>query len=234
MRLSALEIKKKEFQQKMRGADLEEVQAFLDQVSGEVETLTLEKKELETTLASTRERLEYFLSLEQVIEKTLVASQQTAVKMEDQARREAELILRDASLERDRKLADVRTELEHGEREVFRLRTEYDMTLSRMRAVSSSFSGFLDTLEVDRKPAKPLIDEPLMSAPPLPVEPLPTVQVASEAPTLPAILPEQDPTPTTTPSLPTYPEQQAYQAPAPPQPWMPTPLPPNEQLTWGN
>ena len=40
MRLSTLEIKKKEFQQKMRGFDPEEVQAFLDLASEEAELLT--------------------------------------------------------------------------------------------------------------------------------------------------------------------------------------------------
>ena len=39
MRLTALEIKKKDFQQKMRGIDQDEVQAFLDLVSREVESL---------------------------------------------------------------------------------------------------------------------------------------------------------------------------------------------------
>ena len=70
-------------------------QAFLDQVSAEVEALSREKKDVDDALATTRERLEHYTSLEQMIEKTLVASQQTAVKIEDQARREAELILRD-------------------------------------------------------------------------------------------------------------------------------------------
>src|SRR4051812_22849329 len=70
-RLTALEIKKKEFQQKMRGADTDEVQAFLDQVSLEVETLTIEKKDLQDDLSKVMERLDHYLSLESTIEKTL-------------------------------------------------------------------------------------------------------------------------------------------------------------------
>src|SRR5690242_12104638 len=100
MALTALEIKKKEFTQKMRGADPDEVQAFLDQISAEVEVLMVEKKEGEERLAILLEKLEHYTSLEQTIEKTLAAAQQTAVTLQEQAKREAELILRDAELER--------------------------------------------------------------------------------------------------------------------------------------
>jgi len=155
MRLSALEIKKKEFQQKMRGADPEEVQAFLDQISAEVESLAGEKKELEDNLATVRERLDHYISLEQTIEKTLAAAQQTAVVMQEQAKKESELILRDAALERDRKMNDLRVEMETAERNLFRLKTEYEMTLSRMHSAVSSFSAFLNTLSVERETTPP-------------------------------------------------------------------------------
>ncbi len=150
-RLTALEIKKKEFEQKMRGADPEAVQAFLDQVSMEVETLTLEKKELEDTLLKTKERLEHYTSIEQTIEKTLGAAQQTAVTVQEQAKREAELILREADIERTRKLNDAKTEHERLERDLLSLRTEYDVTLARMRSLLSSFSVFVSSLERDKE-----------------------------------------------------------------------------------
>jgi cell division initiation protein len=148
-RLTALEIKKKEFEQKMRGSDPEAVQAFLDQVSLEVETLTLEKKELEETLLKNREKLEHYTSLESTIEKTLAAAQQTAVTMQEQAKRDAELILREADIEKTRKMNEARMEHEKLERDLLSLRTEYDMTLARLRSQLSSFSSFISSL--DRK-----------------------------------------------------------------------------------
>lgn len=151
MRLTALEIKKKEFEQKMRGADPEAVQSFLDQVSLEVETLTVEKKELEEALLKTRERLEHYTALEQTIEKTLGAAQQTAVTMQEQAKRDAELILREADIEKTRKLNDARMEHEKLERDLMSLRTEYDVTLARMRSLLASFSTFVASLEREKE-----------------------------------------------------------------------------------
>ena len=153
MRLSALEIKKKEFQQKMRGFDPEEVQAFLDLVSDEVELLTREKREAEERHGNVREKLDHYLSIEQTLEKTLVAAQQTAVKMEEQARKEAELILRDAELERARKLNDVRIDLDRTQSDLLRARGEYQSMLSRMRSLMAGFTTFIQSLEVEGTPA---------------------------------------------------------------------------------
>jgi len=152
MSLSALEIKKKEFSQKMRGADAEEVQAFLDQISAEVEAMMVEKKESDERLAILIEKLEHYTSLEQMIEKTLAAAQQTAVTMQEQAKREAELTLRDAELERNRKLNDARIEQNRLESDLLRLRSEYQSLLARMRAAADGFSSYLRTMEQDAAP----------------------------------------------------------------------------------
>jgi cell division initiation protein len=150
MRLSALDIKKKEFQQKMRGADPEEVQTFLDQVSQEVEALVQEKFELERKHDDAQKRLDHFLSLEQTLERTLVAAQQTAVRMEEQAKRESEIILKEAQLERDRATNDLRVERERATSELLRMRTEFDSTLARMRSLASSLTQFLENVDRDK------------------------------------------------------------------------------------
>ncbi|MFI5201872.1 MAG: DivIVA domain-containing protein [Candidatus Kapaibacterium sp.] len=152
MSLSALEIKKKEFTQKMRGADAEEVQAFLDQISAEVEAMMVEKKESDERLAILIEKLEHYSSLEQTIEKTLAAAQQTAVIMQEQAKREAELILRDAELERSRKLNDARIEQNRLESDVLRLRSEYQSLLARLRTALDGFNSVIRTMEQDSVP----------------------------------------------------------------------------------
>lgn len=147
MRLSALEIKKKEFQQKMRGIDQEEVQNFLEEVSREVDMLTHEKIDLQERLKDAQLRLDHFLSLEHTLEKTLVAAQSTALKMEEQAKREADLILQSAKLERDRALTDIRAEMERVNSDLFHLRAEHDATLVRLRSLHQGFQQFLDSIE---------------------------------------------------------------------------------------
>ena len=152
MRLSALDIKKKEFSQKMRGIDSDEVQGFLDQISEEVELLAQEKLDLSQKLSSTEERLGHYTSLEQLIEKTLAAAQQTAVTMEEQARREADLILQGARMERDRMLGEARIELDRMQSALLRSKGEYQSMIVRIRSIMVGFDTFIRSLEQEMNP----------------------------------------------------------------------------------
>lgn len=148
MPLSALDIKKKEFEQKMRGYDVEEVRAFLDEVAKEFELSIRDEMALEDDLEDTKKKLAHYLSLESTLERTLLAAQQTAVKMEDQAKKEAELILQEARLERDKMLRDIPMEIERARGETVRLNAEYESTLARMRSLLDGFSTFLSKMTV--------------------------------------------------------------------------------------
>jgi cell division initiation protein len=150
-RLSALDIKKKEFEQKMRGCDPIEVKAYLEIVSQEMDALTIEKAQAEHELADTKKRLDHFLNLEQTLERTLVGAQQTSIKMEEQARKEAELIVKEAELKRDQALNNINRELDKAQSELLTLRAEYDSTVVRMRALMTGFSAFMERMEQDAK-----------------------------------------------------------------------------------
>jgi cell division initiation protein len=178
-RLSALDIKKKEFEQKMRGFDPIEVKAYLEIVSQEMDSLTIEKAQAEHELADTKKRLEHFLGLEQTLERTLVGAQQTSIKMEEQARKEAELIIKEAELKRDQTLVNINSEVEKVEGELFRLKAEYESTVVRMRALMSGFAAFMERMESDAKIDRPVAsmngsEEPTIVAP-TPADSLPAV-----------------------------------------------------------
>ncbi len=160
-RLTALDIKKKEFQQKMRGADVEEVQAFLDEVSEEVEALNDERRELEERVTDLMAQLDSFVSLKGTMERTLVAAQQTAVRMEEQARKESELILREAAMERDRRMMDVQRDVAGAESNLSRLRAEYASTLARMNALLEGFGSFVKSMDSERKPGFTAVAKPV-------------------------------------------------------------------------
>jgi len=144
--LSALDIKKKEFEQKMRGYDVEEVRKFLDDVSKEFDMLVRDEISLEDELEETKKKLEHYRGLESTLEKTLLAAQQTAIKMEDQAKKEAELIMMEARLERDKMMKEIPMEIERARGETIRLNAEYEATLARMKAMMDGFTKFMDAM----------------------------------------------------------------------------------------
>ncbi|WP_281888091.1 DivIVA domain-containing protein [Paenibacillus sp. YYML68] len=106
MALTPLDIHNKEFGRSFRGYDEDEVNEFLDQVIKDYEALIRENKELQNQLASIQERLEHFSSIEETLSKTIIVAQEAADEVKSNAKKEAQLILKEAEKNADRIIND--------------------------------------------------------------------------------------------------------------------------------
>lgn len=100
--LTPLDIHNKEFKRVFRGYDEEEVNEFLDLVIKEFEILIRDKKELEEKTAETSEKLGHFNSIEESLSKTIIVAQETADEVKNNAKKEAQLIIKEAEKNADR------------------------------------------------------------------------------------------------------------------------------------
>jgi len=98
VKITPLDIRRKEFKRSMRGYADEEVDVFLDEVADEFERLYQENGEMSERLAGLEEQIAGYMALKETLEKTLVSAQMQSDETRANARKEAELILRDASL----------------------------------------------------------------------------------------------------------------------------------------
>jgi len=98
VKITPLDIRRKEFKRSMRGYSDEEVDVFLDEVADEFERLYQENGEMSERLASLEEQIAGYVSIKETLEKTLISAQMQADETRTNARKEAELILRDADL----------------------------------------------------------------------------------------------------------------------------------------
>lgn len=103
MRLSAIDIKKQEFKKSMRGYDVSEVEAYLDTVGNTVENLSREIEMYREQVAKLTEEKEELTSEIQVyrenektFQKAIVKSQDMAEDIVDNAKKRAELIIKEA------------------------------------------------------------------------------------------------------------------------------------------
>ena len=112
MTFSANDIRTQRFRRRLRGYDPEEVHLYLNLLAEEIERLVSSIRRLEHEKKRLEEQLEELLDKERHIRNTLVAVQQTRDRIEEEAHREAELIIREAELQRDRILESARKELE--------------------------------------------------------------------------------------------------------------------------
>src|SRR5262245_63309031 len=126
MRISPLDIRQQQFTVKwVRGFDIHEVDAFLDDVAEDYETVLKENAQLKEQVATFEERARGLSERERALQDTLVTTHRLGDEMKATARREAELQMREAEL-RSEKI------IEEGRAEEARIRGEIQ-TLRRVR-----------------------------------------------------------------------------------------------------
>jgi cell division initiation protein len=101
MRITPLEIRQKTFEKNFRGYEKDEVHAFLMTLSQEWERLQDENKELRFKLESTEREIVKLREVEGSLYKTLKTAEDTGANVIDQARKAAELHLKESQLRAD-------------------------------------------------------------------------------------------------------------------------------------
>lgn len=96
MTLTVEEISKKQFDNKMRGYNPSEVNEFLRQVASEFQALQVKNHELTETIKANEEKLKYFTDLKDSLNKSILVAQEAADKVKTNAKREAEIMIREA------------------------------------------------------------------------------------------------------------------------------------------
>ncbi len=101
MRITPLDIQQKQFPMKFRGFDVEEVYAFLEVVREEMEDLLRENASLKEQLYRAESQIKEYRDMETTLRETLMTAQQMVEEYKTNARKEAELLIREAELKAD-------------------------------------------------------------------------------------------------------------------------------------
>lgn len=100
--LTPLDIHNKEFSNKFRGYDEDEVNEFLDQVVKDYEIVIREKNGLEEQVRQLEEKLGHFTNIEETLNKSILVAQETAEEVRGNATKESKLIIKEAEKNADR------------------------------------------------------------------------------------------------------------------------------------
>lgn len=110
MRISALDIRQQQFSKRMRGFDRQEVEAFLEDVAEDYESVVKENALLKEQLAALEERSRNITEHERTLQDTLVTTHRLTEEMKHAAKREADIIVRDAELRGEKINEEMRAE----------------------------------------------------------------------------------------------------------------------------
>ena len=148
MKIAPIDIRQQRFAVKFRGFDPQEVDSFLEMVADELEEISRENGRLKEELKRLQREIEDLRVTESEIKKTLLAAQTLKEDISANARKEAELIVRDAQA----KATDIIGSTKSAASEV---RDELSFLLRRKKQVilnmRSMFETHLRMLEAEEK-----------------------------------------------------------------------------------
>ncbi|MHB1652141.1 MAG: DivIVA domain-containing protein [Desulfitobacteriaceae bacterium] len=148
MQFTPIDIRSKEFRKAMRGYQCQEVEKFLEAVSKEFESAYTENFELKETVQRLEAELSRYKNLENTLQQTMILAQQTAEDVKQSARREAELLIREAEEENRNKLTETQrkwVEIQDEIQELLRkrelIRTQLKSFLQAQLELAVSYDG---------------------------------------------------------------------------------------------
>jgi DivIVA domain-containing protein len=119
--LTALDVRRFDFGNALRGYDRGRVDQFRDQVAEELERLARVNQDLETKARNFHEQLKAFRERDKALNEALVSAQQLRGEIRQQAEREAQLIVREAQAQAANAIQQVRENVRRAEEELQQL-----------------------------------------------------------------------------------------------------------------
>ena len=125
MNITPLDIQQQQFKGKMLGGlDPNDVDAFLQMVAAEMESLIRENTELKEQGRRVSQQLEEFTQREVTLRETMLAAQRISEEMKINAQKEANLLVSEAELKAERIVADAENRLVQLNNQIHEIRRQ--------------------------------------------------------------------------------------------------------------
>ena len=147
--LTPLDIHNKEFGRSLRGYNEDEVNEFLDRIIKDYEALIRENRMGEEKVAALEERLTHYQNLEETLSKTIIVAQETAEEVKANARKEAQLIIKEAEKNADRIINESLVKSRKMAMEIDEIQKQSSVYRARFRALVQAQLEMLDSEQWD-------------------------------------------------------------------------------------
>ena len=144
MKVSPISIKKQEFNKALRGYDKDEVQAFLDKLADEFESLQKENDSLKKELEESTAKLVEFRRIEKNLQDTLLKAQESSTKSIESTKKQANLMIKEAEIKASQILEKARENANEIRNAVINLREERDLIIANLKSIINSQAHLLE------------------------------------------------------------------------------------------
>jgi len=144
MAMTPRDIQNMRFTQKMRGYDAQEVESFLTLAAEELQQVLAENERLQRDTREQRERLRVSEDKEKQLQEALLRAQRIADEIVSTARREAQLLVKEAELTGDKIVDQALEQSTHIEARISELRTARREVQLKFRNTIDLFGRILE------------------------------------------------------------------------------------------
>ncbi len=151
MKLSALDIQNAEFSGSFNGYQRKQIRDFLDKVSTQFEETVRETQALREELGKRDKRIEELQVAEGELKRAVIAAERIGNEMKQNAKREAEIVIKQAELMKDNIIRDAEMRMREVRYELARLEKEHQLFREQFRGMLHAFERSLDTVPAMKK-----------------------------------------------------------------------------------
>lgn len=146
MHITPLDIRKQPFRRTFRGFDPDAVNSFLEMVSNEFEVLIRQANDCASRIKNLEEKLETYTKIERTLNETLVTAQRITDEARVNAQKEAELIIKDATVRAGQQENEVRQRTMKLENDYASLRNQRDTFFARFKGLLTTQLNILSAM----------------------------------------------------------------------------------------
>ncbi len=147
MKLTPLDIQRHEFQQRtFRGLDGAEVRMFLNAVSEEMEHLRADNEKMSEEVRRLTALLSEHHQREEILKNTLVAAQRTSEELKENAKRQSQMLLKEAELAADRLVEAAQSRAHEIEKDILELKMQKRQVLNSILAAIANLRNLIQLM----------------------------------------------------------------------------------------
>ena len=144
MNITPLDIQQQKFKTRIRGFDVREVDAFLEQVANVFESLQRTHKNRQEEVRRLELEIQGYRKREETFKRALLNSQKVLDQMKDNARKSAELIIAEAEVKAERILNNAHNRLAQLHEDIAELKRQRTQIEVQIGSIVEAHSKLLD------------------------------------------------------------------------------------------
>jgi cell division initiation protein len=146
MKLTPLDIQRQSFQARFRGFDRVEVTTFLDVVAEEMEQLRSENEKMQEEVRRQSALLSEHHEREQILKNTLVSAQRTSEDIKENAKKQSQMLLKEAELAADRLIEAAQSKAYDIEKDILDLKQQKRQMLNSILAAIANLRSLIQAM----------------------------------------------------------------------------------------